>query len=129
MNGLLLSDERVLKAMERELEGRFIPYKQGGRAKSDSSLYSTDEFLRLKQLVYKKMTDMVERLYSGDIMPVPLCKKGSSPCGHCDFKNACGFEQGDAVREQQPLERNEVLGEEETDGSENQMDSAAAERD
>jgi len=123
MNGLLLSDERVLKAMERQLEGRFIPYKQGGRGRSDASLYSSDEFERLKQLVYKKMTDMVRQLYNGEIMAQPLCKKGSSPCGYCDFKNACGFEQGDTAREQQPLGRTAVLGEEgEQDGSQNKMD-------
>ena len=122
MNGLLLSDEKVLKAMEQQLEGRFIPYKQGGRGRADASLYSADEFERLKRLVYKKMTDMVEQLYNGDIMAAPLCKKGVGPCAYCDFKNACGFEPGDNIREQQPLDRIEVLGEEETDGSKNSMD-------
>ena len=121
MNGLLLSDENVLTAMERELEGRFIPYSQGSRAKN-TSLYSSDELERLKQLVYKKMTDMVGMLYAGEIMAQPLCKKGSSPCSYCDFKNACGFEAGDVIREQQPLSRSEVIGEEQSDGSENQMD-------
>ncbi len=119
MNGLLLSDERVLKAMEKDLGGRFIPYKQGARGRSDASLYSSGELEQLKHIVFKKMTDMVEQLYNGEIMAQPLCKKGAAPCSYCDFKTACGFEPGDTVREQQPLARSEVLGEEDNDGSEN----------
>ena len=66
------------------------------------------------------MTDMAEQLYAGEIAASPLCKKGMTPCSYCDFKNACGFETGDNMREQQPLSRSDVLGEEEeSDGSEN----------
>ena len=119
MNGLLLSDQRVLEAMEHGLEGRFIPYKQGGRGRSDSSLYSADEFEQLKNLVFKKMTDMVEQLYNGEVMAEPLCKKNSGPCDYCDFRTACGFETGDPIREQQQLARSEVLKKEgDDDGSE-----------
>ena len=67
--------------------------------------------------------EMALRLYSGEIAASPLIKNQLSPCGYCDYKAACGFEEGDITRQHIDLSRGEVLGMGgEPDGSENQMD-------
>ena len=68
MSGVVLDDDSVLRAMEQDLEGRFIPVKQ----KKDSSLFSDskvksgEEFLKLREVVYRNIREMAENLTKGD---------------------------------------------------------------
>ena len=41
---------------------------------------------------------------------MPLVKNQLSPCSYCDYKSACGFEEGDEVRQHTALSRQEILG-------------------
>jgi len=120
MNGLMLNDERILSAMEQNLEGRFIPYKQGVKPRGENPLYTAEELHKLRGLVFGKIEEMAERLYSGEIAAMPLVKNQLSPCSYCDYKSACGFEEGDEVRQHPALSRQEILGMGgEADGSKN----------
>ncbi len=115
MNGLLLSDEDVLRGMERDLNGDYIPYAEGG--KKTDALYTMAELARLWRLVEEKIAGMAQRLYSGDIAALPSCRGGESPCDFCDYRTACGFEPGDPVRELLKLDRAAILnGEGSADG-------------
>ena len=115
MNGLLLSDEDVLRGMERDLNGDYIPYALGG--KKIDALYSMEELARLWRLVEGKIEGMAQQLYTGDISALPSCRGGDSPCDFCDYRTACGFEAGDPVRELLKLDRTAILkGEGRADG-------------
>ena len=115
MNGLLLSDEDVLRGMERNLNGDYIPYAEGGK-KADA-LYTMQELAALWRLVGRKIEGMARQLYSGDIAALPCCRDGEAPCDFCDYRTACGFEPGDPVRALLKLDRADILnGEGSADG-------------
>ncbi|MFV0498080.1 MAG: PD-(D/E)XK nuclease family protein [Candidatus Fimivivens sp.] len=107
MNGVLLSDEDVLRGMERDLNGDYIPYAQGG--KKVDALYSMAELTQLWRLVSQKIEGMAQQLYSGEVAAVPSCRGADSPCSFCDYRTACGFEVGDPVRELHKRDRDVIL--------------------
>ena len=108
MNGLLLDDPSVLRAMEADLGGLYIPYTDGKKAET---LYSLSEMGRLSRLVEERLRGMAEELHRGEIAARPSCRGAESPCGYCDYRGICGFEEGDPVRELAALDRDTVLKE------------------
>lgn len=116
MSGLLLNDEQVLKAMEKNLEGLYLPY--GG--KKSGSVYSEGEFDKLFSLVEEKLCDMVDSLHEGLIEALPAQSGNSLPCEYCEFRRACGFEENDPVRPILKLSEDKIFGKEK--GDENKMD-------
>ncbi|MBC8575992.1 PD-(D/E)XK nuclease family protein [Yanshouia hominis] len=108
MNGLLLDDPSVLRAMEADLGGLYIPYTDGKKAEA---LYSLSEMGRLSRLVEDRLRGMAEELHRGEIAARPSCRGTESPCGYCDYRGICGFEEGDPVRELAALDRDAVLKE------------------
>ena len=102
MNGLLLDDKQVLRAMEADVKGVFIPVKM----KNDGDLYagspvaSLAEFGLLGKKVEAILTDMASTLRRGDIDAAPFSPKGdvSPSCTYCAYKAVCGHEDGDRVR-------------------------------
>lgn len=108
MNGLLLSDEDVLRAMERDLSGAYIPYVEGKKA---DALYSLAELGKLQRMVEDRIQLMAQQLYDGEIQAVPSCRDNESPCDYCDYRTACGFEQGDTVRSILKLDREKIFKE------------------
>ncbi len=102
MNGLLLDDEQVLRAMEPDIAGVFIPVKQNknGSMRAGSSIASLEQFGILGKRAQAILTDMALTLRGGDIDAAPFTPKGTnSPCGYCPYRAVCGHEDGDRVRE------------------------------
>lgn len=102
MNGLLLDDEQVLRAMEPDVAGVFIPAKmnKNGSMHASSSIASLEQFGILGKRAEAILTDMALTLRSGDIDAAPFAAKGgSTPCGYCPYRAVCGHEDGDRVRE------------------------------
>lgn len=89
MNGLLLDDDSVLRAMEHDLAGHFIPITltKSDKYSSASSkmLVSTKEFGYINQYIDKYITGMAEELFDGKISADPL--EGS--CDFCDYSSVC----------------------------------------
>lgn len=98
-NGLLLSDQQSLDAMETISpgnRGKYIPI----RLKKDGSIYQkNDEFLidrnqfeKIFSFVKKQVSQMCERLLSGDIAANPISFSGGKEtvCKFCDYKDICG---------------------------------------
>lgn len=84
--GLLLDDEEVLRAMEKDLEGKYIPISICNRKKNSAKILFSFEVLRdLYTKVENVICESVERIKSGD-----ACAKRSGYHGHCDF---CNFEE------------------------------------
>jgi ATP-dependent helicase/nuclease subunit B len=110
MNGLLLSEPDVLRAMEADGRGIFIPVR-AGQSESDA-LATLAEMGRLRRLVEERVRAMAERLHAGDIAATPAGRGGETPCRVCDYRGVCGFEQEDPVREIKNLSRGEIFAQE-----------------
>ncbi|MEG1205614.1 MAG: PD-(D/E)XK nuclease family protein [Angelakisella sp.] len=91
MKGLLLEDEVVLRAMERELAGRYIPVKttKAGTLAASSKVKSAGEFELIKQTVAARVQEMGEALAVGKVAPLPVRGKGINPCDYCDYGVLC----------------------------------------
>lgn len=94
MNGILLDNETVLSAMEKDLQGIYIPVKvkKDGSFGSGSSLITEAQIANLKKYADKLLTDMADNLSEGKIPASPLVKKSGSPCDYCDYSTVCGQE-------------------------------------
>jgi ATP-dependent helicase/nuclease subunit B len=119
MSGLLLDDEDVLRGMERELAGVYIPVKLGKDGKPDaaSQIASAAEFANLAKKVERQITAMAEELGAGKIAAMPVRASGGLTCEYCDYPALCGFEEGDesvTVRSLNKQEFFEIIGEEES---------------
>ena len=101
-SGLFLRDEKILNAMEHNLEGRYIPIK----LKSDSSLSfkkstasgvlaSLEQIGRLERYVTNSLADIASELSAGKAHILPFKGKTDS-CAFCDMKNICRFEENDS---------------------------------
>lgn len=91
MTGLLISDENILQAMEKDLAGKFIPAE---KTKSDtftkSSKITTQVMLNsLLELTTKHIQVMGEQLTTGNITPHPYNNKSTSPCTYCNYSGFC----------------------------------------
>jgi ATP-dependent helicase/nuclease subunit B len=111
MSGLLLDDEDVLRGMERELAGVYIPVKLGKDGKPDaaSQLASAAEFARLARKVERQITAMAQELHGGKIASLPVRTSGGLACEYCDYPAVCGFEEGDGCVTVRSLKLQEFL--------------------
>lgn len=91
MKGLLLEDENVLRAMEKELMGKYIPVactSKGAFSKS-SKLGSAEQFRQLRGLVRDNIVNMGERLENGAVSPDPIRIGSRTPCDYCPYGALC----------------------------------------
>lgn len=100
MNGLLLDHPDILRAMETDAAGIFIPvsFKKDGTPKSGSSLASLQQFGQLKNKISSLLLSMAASLRQGEIAAVPV--KGSlDGCAYCPYAAVCRHEADDPVRQ------------------------------
>lgn len=99
MNGLLLDHPDIVRAMETDAAGLFIPARLTAKEElaRGSSVASLAQFGQLKKRVEKLLTDMAATLRQGDIAAIPACGAADA-CAYCDYKAVCGFETGQPVR-------------------------------
>ncbi len=92
MKGIILDDEAVLRAMERELEGKYIPakLKKGSDQLAASSKVKTEEeFQAIRRMVYDNIREMADHLTRGEVEPLPARGLGLDPCANCDYGLLC----------------------------------------
>lgn len=111
MNGLLLDDEQVLRAMEPELQRIFIPVKMKKDGSPDrySSVATLAQFGALGRRAQKLLTDMAQTLREGDVDARPYVVGKNTPCRYCDYRAVCGHEAEDRVREPRFSDKAAVL--------------------
>lgn len=99
MNGLLLDHSDIVRAMEADAAGLFIPagLTQKEEWRRGSSVASLEQFGQLKRRMEKLLCDMARTLREGDIAALPACGAADA-CAYCDYKAVCGFETGQPVR-------------------------------
>ncbi len=99
MNGLLLDDPEIVRAMEHDAAGLFIPARLTARGElaKGASVASLEQFGKLKKRIESLLMKMAETLRQGDIAALPLAGE-TDACAWCDYRAVCGHEPDDPVR-------------------------------
>ena len=96
MKGLVLKDAKVVRAMDKDIDGfsLVIPaaFKKDGDFKSNSDVATEEEFNLLREYVNKVMVDLCEDMLSGDIKIHPTKNTERAYCEFCDFSSICQFD-------------------------------------
>lgn len=104
MNGVILGENQVHAAMEKENRGEFVPRLT---EKSESHL-TLEDFESIFSFIEKKLTSAGEKILSGDISASPVDSSDSPACKYCDFSALCRIK--DARHTSVPkLKKQEVL--------------------
>ena len=96
MNGLLLKDAELVKAMDNDMEtySLVIPatFKKDGDFSSNSSVITEAQFNILREYVNFKMIELCEDMLSGKIRIEPCKNQRTSYCDYCDYSAICQFD-------------------------------------
>ena len=96
-NGLVNSEEAIVKAMDLNLEksSDVIPVSRNkdGSYSRYSSVASTEQLLALSGYVREKMKQIGCEILEGKASLDPYEKNGRTACDYCDFKDICGFDR------------------------------------
>ena len=86
-SGILTDDEQVLRAMEANLEGKYIPYRIDNK-RSNADL-SPEEMDALKQTMLSSISRVGTEMCSGAAGAVPKIFHNQDPCKYCVMKEIC----------------------------------------
>lgn len=102
LNGLLLDDESIYRAMDTRGTGEFVPLnfsaKTGKVTNGKGRLADEKKLARIREHLDGLLVQMARDLYGGKIDAQPLCSGGRSPCAYCDFRIACAHQDGENER-------------------------------
>lgn len=99
MKGIVLDDIDVLKGMEKDLKGRFIPVRSGKDI--TGSLISARQFGELGLKIQSLLAQMGQCLHDGNIHMRPVTGKNyEHTCEYCDYQSVC---VNKLEREERPL--------------------------
>ena len=101
-SGLFLRDEKILNAMEHNLEGRYIPIKLKSdknisfrKSTASGVLASLEQIGKLERYVTGSLADIAAELSGGKAHVLPFKGKVDS-CAFCEMKKICRFEENDS---------------------------------
>ncbi len=100
MNGIIVDNDEVINAMEKENAGEFIPkheYKKDGNLKG-STYVSPEVFEVMFGYVEKLIRDMGTELEKGKIPAIPTDTSNSKACKYCDYYSVCCLEKGEHIK-------------------------------
>lgn len=112
MNGLLRKENDIVSAMEKEMNGEFVPKlsftKSGAVDKRCTSFISSEEFTEIFDYIERLMRDTGNTIVSGNIAVDPIDGRESPACKYCDFVSVCGIEN-ESVRRVPDFKNDEVF--------------------
>lgn len=91
-SGLVLADPEVIRAMEADGGGVFIPVrlnKDGTVSARGTSAKTLEEFDALKEQLTDTIRKMGDRLISGDMCIDPIKEGSINACRFCEYKSFC----------------------------------------
>ncbi len=91
MNGMVLDDFDVIKAMDKEGKGRFL-FKKPTKERQNNPIISLDDFKIIFAFLEKKIKDTATNIRSGVFDLRPCDGRSDSACKYCDFKTVCAIE-------------------------------------
>jgi len=116
MDGLVLKDVNVIRAMDRELEGNssIIPVglKKDGDFDAYSSVLDEEEFNRLLGHVEMLLRQITEEIMHGQARIEPVMINQRKACDYCGYQTICQFDQlfeNNRFKRLPQLRRGEVL--------------------
>lgn len=90
MSGIVLDDERVILAMERDGMQRYIPAGVDGDGRTLGKVISSRQFQKLSRQIDRLLRQMAERLTAGEIPALPAyTKTHNKTCEYCDYSDIC----------------------------------------
>lgn len=97
MQGLLVSDENIVKLMDTTLEtgtSQIIPagMKKDGSFNARSKVADKDSFTHLQAHMHRLMVQAGIHMTSGDVQLNPYEHKQNIACTHCAFHSVCQFD-------------------------------------
>lgn len=96
LNGLLLKDAKLVRAMDKNMEtySLIIPatFKKNGDFSSTSSVITEEQFNLLRKYVNDKMVEICEDMLSGDVKIEPCKSDKVTYCDYCDYSAICQFD-------------------------------------
>ncbi len=110
MNGLILENNLVIRGMESEAKGIFIPVGLNGDTvtKGKDSLASLEQMGMIFKRIDSLISDMAISLDKGEIYDIP--SKGEyDACQWCPYNSVCGHEDDDMFRDIVKMDREAVM--------------------
>lgn len=96
MKGLLLADVKVVKAMDKFIEGpsQIIPatLNKGDVLGKNTSGATLEQFKLLRKFARRLLKDICTEIMSGNVEIKPYKKKGLTACSYCSFLPVCQFD-------------------------------------
>lgn len=107
MSGLLLSDEALLRGIDRTLDtesengacaSAIVPLSlnKDHTPSAKSNLATEEQYEAILAFVTKKAKEIGERMKAGEIAPSPYRKGGQTPCDYCKFRSICRYDYEEA---------------------------------
>jgi len=134
MNGIVLRERNVISAMEKHIQGIYIPAKiaKGDSGEGELVLYkktednclSSEAFRQLRKHTETLLNNFANELYNGNVSANPLIidEKKDNVCKYCDFWSVCGNDSSSDIREISKDAKQQLLiqlGEKKTDDDDN----------
>ncbi|HHW47665.1 MAG TPA: helicase-exonuclease AddAB subunit AddB [Clostridiaceae bacterium] len=95
MKGLLLADVKLVKEMDRQIEGdsSIIPARiNKGDVLGRASAATLEQFGLLRKYVRRLLAKMGEEILNGEISIKPYKKKNTTACDYCRYLSICQFD-------------------------------------
>ncbi|MBU3142634.1 PD-(D/E)XK nuclease family protein [Clostridium sp. CF012] len=96
MKGLLLADTKIIREMDRNIQGASLvvpaSIKKDGELGSRSSVATKEQFDMLLKHVKENLISTCEEMLSGEIDIKPYKKKDMTPCAYCEYSAICQFD-------------------------------------
>ena len=118
MNGLILSDTRVVQGMEKDAKGVFIPALiKKGVLDGKESLVNLEQIEIISKYIESMVIKMAESLHKGeiDINPIQNIGRGKNggktrkACDWCPYGNVCRFEEEECKRNIIDMKKDEAI--------------------
>lgn len=96
VDGILLDDAAVVRGMDRDATGLFVPFSfsKSGAPRASAKLASMEKLGAIERHISGLVLEMARGLYAGEIEAAPLRTKGHCPCDACDYRPVCLHEDG-----------------------------------
>lgn len=110
MNGVILRDIEIVRAMEADIAGRFIPVTllKSGDLKQSAALVSEPALRLVMRYVERLIATMAQTLLLGDVAAEPLMHNLNA-CAWCPYTAVCGSERAEETAARVSMKNDEVL--------------------
>ncbi len=115
MKGVILSDARLLKAMDSNMTNESsvleLSIKKDGTYTSKVPAATKEQFDDLRKHMRKILKQMGDEILSGNVKNEPIKNKSKTPCEYCQYKLICRFDKelGNKFRIVNELKNEEVF--------------------